>query len=229
MIVLLNKPTCFYLCSSKAFLLLFLMIGYPVAVQAQKMPDPDILSQSAPDSFQVIFETTKGSFIVTAYREWSPQGVDRLFHLVNHDYYLDVPFYRVIPETYAQFGFARNLEVSKAWSTHTIADELVKVSNTYGRISFARTGPDTRSQHLSIMLSDHTHLDTIRVHGVTGFVPIGEVTNGMDVVESLNMEYGNEPRTMIEIDSTMNRGSAFLKQKYPRLDYIKKASIKTLR
>jgi cyclophilin family peptidyl-prolyl cis-trans isomerase len=207
--------------------LLFLLIaGCTPAINAQQMPDSTILKQSAPDSFQVVFETTKGPFTVTAYRKWSPLGADRLYHLVKHDYYLDVPFYRVIPNTYAQFGFAKDLDVSKAWSTHTIADEPVKASNTYGRISFARTGPNTRSQHLAIMLGNHTHLDTINVNGVTGFVPIGEVTSGMDVVESMNMKYENEPRTHIKIDSAMTRGNAYLRRTFPGLDYIKRAYIK---
>lgn len=207
--------------------LLLLTVGGVHRGLAQKMPDPSILKTTAPDTFKVVFETTKGEFTVTAYREWSPHGVDRLFHLVKHKYYVDVPFYRVIPNTYAQFGFTSDYEVSKAWSKHPIPDEPVRASNTYKTISFARNGPQTRSQHLSIMLSDNTHLDTIRVDGVTGFVPIGRVTDGMDVVESMNMEYGNEPRTAIKIDSTMTRGYDFLKKRFPGLDYITNATIKT--
>lgn len=209
-------------------LLVFLFIvTYGSTAYAQQKPDETILSETAPDSFRVVFETTNGDFTVTAYRNWSAEGADRLYHLVKHNYYHDVPFYRVIPDTYAQFGFTSDYEVSKAWSMHTIPDEPVKASNTYKTISFARNGPNTRSQHLSIMLSDNTHLDTIRVDGVTGFVPIGEVTEGMDVVESLNMEYGNTPRTMIKIDSTMTRGHDFLERKFPGLDYITDAKIVT--
>lgn len=206
------------------FVFLF-VVTYGSPTYAQQKPDATILSQTAPDSFRVVFETTNGDFTVTVYREWSPEGADRLYHLVKHNYYYGVPFYRVIPDTYAQFGFTSDYDVSKAWSTHTIPDEPVKASNTYKTISFARNGPNTRSQHLSIMLSDNTHLDTIRVDGVTGFVPIGKVTEGMDVVESLNMEYGNTPRTMIKIDSTMTRGHDFLERRFPGLDYINDARI----
>lgn len=210
-----------------ALVLFLAVVTYGSPTYAQQMPDETILSQTAPDTFQVVFETTKGDFTVTAFRAWSPEGADRLYHLVKHNYYHGVPFYRVIPDTYAQFGFTSDYDVSKAWSTHTIPDEHVRASNTYKTISFARNGPKTRSQHLSIMLSDNTHLDTIRVDGVTGFVPIGKVTDGMDVVESLNMEYGNTPRTMIKIDSTMMRGHDFLERRFPGLDYINDARIVT--
>jgi hypothetical protein len=47
--------------------------------------------------------------------------------------------------------------------------------------------------------------DTIEVLRVTGLVPIGEVTEGMEVVEGLNMEYEKEPGNHIKIDSTMER------------------------
>lgn len=202
-------------------------MGLSFGATAQQKPDSLALHQRAPaDRFQVVFETTKGSFTITAHRSWSPEGVDRLYHLVRLNYYNGVPFYRVIPNTYAQFGFTNKLEVTKAWANHPIPDEPVIKSNTYGRVHFARTGPDTRAQHLSIMLVDHTHLDTINVKGVTGFVPIGEVSQGMDVVESMNMEYGNKPRTHIKIDSTMKRGNAYLRHTFPRLDYIKRAYIK---
>lgn len=213
---------------SYTFIFLFLAVGLSVSSSvAQLMPDSTILRQTAPDTLRVVFKTTNGNFTVEAYRKWSTHGVDRLYHLVKHNYYLDVPFYRVIPDTYAQFGFTRKYRVSKAWSEHPIPDEPVKASNTYKTISFARNGPNTRSQHLSIMLSDNTHLDTIRVDGITGFVPVGKVTEGMDVVESMNMKYENEPRTMIKIDSTMTRGHDFLKRRFPGLDYIHRACIET--
>lgn len=223
----MNSPHHMRSLRTAFFLGLLLVAVSGSAAHAQMMPDSSILKQTAPDSFKVVFETTKGDFTITAYREWSPHGVDRLYHLVKHNYYRDVPFYRVIPDTYAQFGFTRKYEVSKAWSEHTIPDDPVKASNTYGRIHFARTGPNTRAQHLSIMLSDNTHLDTIKANGVTGFVPIAEVTDGMDIVESLNMEYENEPRTTIKIDSSMQRGHDFLKERFPGLDYIKSATIRT--
>lgn len=211
--------------SRSYIIVLFLFLtGMSSIVYAQQKPDSLALHQTAPDSFQVVFETTNGSFTVAAYRSWSPLGVDRLYHLVRLNYYRDVPFYRVVPTKFAQFGLAADLDITRAWAGNSIADEPVRESNTYGRIHFARSGPDTRSQHLSIMLADNTYLDTVQANGVTGFVPIGEVTEGMDVVEGMHSEYGNKPLT--EFDSLMTHGTSYLRRNYPGLDYIQNAYIK---
>jgi cyclophilin family peptidyl-prolyl cis-trans isomerase len=206
-------------------LLFLVVICCPSGINAQQKPDSLALHQPAPDSvFQVVFETTKGSFTITAHRNWSPLGADRLYHLVRLNYYRNVPFYRVVPDRFAQFGLAEDLDITEAWADHPIADEPVRKSNTYGRIHFARSGPKTRSQHLSIMLGNNTYLDTVQANGVTGFVPIGEVTKGMDVVESMYSEYGNEPLT--KFDSLMTHGNTYLERHYPELDYIQRAYIK---
>src|SRR5579862_3474144 len=51
----------------------------------------------APDTVRVRFETTKGQFVVEAYRDWAPLGVDRFYELANQGYYNGVRFFRVLP------------------------------------------------------------------------------------------------------------------------------------
>ncbi|MEX1011386.1 MAG: peptidylprolyl isomerase [Balneolaceae bacterium] len=192
-------------------------------ITAQIAPDPEILSTTAPDTFQVLFETTNGDFTVTSYRDWSPLGADRLYHLVLHDYYIDVPFYRVITGRFAQFGNSPDQEVNDAWNRNPIEDEPVVASNTLGRMHFARGGPETRSQHLSIMIGENAYLDTVDASGIIGFVPIAEVTDGMDVVLSLYAEYGDEPR--LEWNRVRREGMENVQRTWPNLDYIKRATI----
>ena len=61
----------------------------------------------------------------------------------------------------------------------------------------------------------------------SGFAPFGEVVSGMDVVESIYAGYGegypkgNGPRQ----DLIETQGNAYLERDFPRLDYIKKASV----
>jgi len=54
-----------------------------------------------------------------------------------------------------------------------------------------------------------------------GFSPFGKVVEGMDVVDSLNFEYGEKPNQGL----IQQQGNAYLNMQYPNLDYIKKATI----
>ena len=53
------------------------------------------------------------------------------------------------------------------------------------------------------------------------FAPFGKVVEGMDVVDKINSQYGEDPDQF----SIQNRGNEYLKKSFPKLDYIKKASI----
>ena len=54
-----------------------------------------------------------------------------------------------------------------------------------------------------------------------GFSPIGEIIVGMDVAEKLNAEYGEKPDQF----KITNQGNEYLAPAFPRLSFIKKASL----
>ena len=60
-----------------------------------------------------------------------------------------------------------------------------------------------------------------------GFSPFGKVTEGMDVVDKINSEYGDgAPYGRGPDQSRIQReGNAFLKKDFPNLDYIKSAKV----
>ena len=60
-----------------------------------------------------------------------------------------------------------------------------------------------------------------------GFAPFGQVVSGMNVVDSLNAEYGEgAPRgNGPDQGRLQTEGNAYLMQGFPRMDYVKKASI----
>jgi len=97
------------------------------------------------------------------------------------------------------------------------------VSNTKGRIHFARAGPGTRSNQLSIMRKDNAYLDSIDAGRVVGFPPIAEIVEGIEVIDALNERYGNEPAT--HQDSIRARGREYLDRVYPGLDVILRARL----
>jgi peptidyl-prolyl cis-trans isomerase A (cyclophilin A) len=202
----------------KKFLILFLFTS--VLLCAQSFPSPED-SSAAPDTFKVSFVTTKGEFIVEAYRNWSPLGVDRFFHLVKKGYYNGLPIFRVVKNFVAQFGISNDHETNLAWDNYPIKDEPVIGSNLKGVLSFARSGVNTRSTQLFINLKDNTRLDSVAYNGVTGFPPIGRIIEGLEVIDNLNSEYGESPSQ----DSITVKGREYTERVFPQMDYINKAEI----
>lgn len=184
---------------------------------AQK-PDGDIDS-AAPDSFLVAFETSKGAFEAVIYRDWGPLAADRFYHLVRLEFFDELSIFRVVPNYVAQFGIHNKESVNRAWRRMNINDEPVKASNVKGTISFARGGPKTRSTQMFINLRDNSNLDAMPVGGVVGYPPIGKIVTGIEVIDTLNGEYGNEPSYFQ--DSISVQGREFLDRRFPGLDYIK--------
>ena len=84
-----------------------------------------------------------------------------------------------------QFGIHGDPAVSAKWRDANIADDPVKGSNTRGTVTFATAGPGTRTTQLFINFGNNTFLDG------QGFSPFGKVTDGMDVVDKIDSEYGD--------------------------------------
>ena len=183
---------------------------------------PSEADETAPDSFKVKFETTKGDFVVEATREYSPAGVDRFYNLVKIGFFEDIAFFRVLDGFVVQFGIHGDPDVALAWQDATIPDEDVVVSNKPGFLTYAKGGPDTRSTQFFINLVDNgPSLDA------RGFPPIGKVVEGMDVVKSLYSGYGEgapmgRGPSQAKITSL---GNEYLREEFPELDYIKTATL----
>lgn len=179
------------------------------------------MNETAPDSFQVRFETTRGDFVVESRREWAPHGVDRFYDLVRAGFYDDTRFFRVLDGFVAQFGLSGNPAVNEAWRCRTIADDPVTKNNDRGTLTFAMAGAGTRTTQLFVNLVDNRRLDSM------GFAPIGEVVEGMDVVESLYSGYGEGPPRGRGPDQTriLTEGNDYLDRNYPDLDAIRSAEV----
>jgi peptidyl-prolyl cis-trans isomerase A (cyclophilin A) len=185
------------------------------------LTQPAKLTEKAPDTFKVRFDTTKGAVTIEVTRAQAPNGADRFYNLVKAGYFKDIAFFRVIPGFMCQFGINGDPEISKAWREANITDDPVKASNTRGAITFATAGPNTRTTQLFINFGNNANLDGM------GFAPFGKVTEGMDVVDKINGEYGEgAPRGRGPAqDRVQNEGNAYLKKDFPNLDYIKSATI----
>jgi peptidyl-prolyl cis-trans isomerase A (cyclophilin A) len=186
-----------------------------------KLRNPAALTEQAPATFNANFDTSKGLFVVTVHRDWAPNGADRFYNLVKNGFYDDVRFFRVIDGFMAQFGIHGNPAVASAWRQAQIKDDPVKQSNKRGFVVFATAGPNTRTTQLFVNFGDNTALDK------QGFAPFGEVTKGMDVVDKIYNGYGEgAPRGRGPDQGRLqSEGNAYLAKDFPKLDYIKTATI----
>jgi peptidyl-prolyl cis-trans isomerase A (cyclophilin A) len=177
--------------------------------------NPATLKAQAPDVYKVKFTTAKGDFVVQVTRAWSPLGADRFYNLVKNGFYNGAAFFRIVPGFVVQFGLSPDPAVSKAWREAKIADDPVTQSNHRGYLSFATAGPGTRTTQVFINLVDNARLDSM------GFSPFGQVIEGMDLIDKLNAEYGEQPdQGRLEAE-----GRGYLEKSFPRLDIIKSAVI----
>jgi peptidyl-prolyl cis-trans isomerase A (cyclophilin A) len=184
-------------------------------------PKSASMTQTAPATFRVKFQTGQGDFVVEAQRDWAPIGVDRFYNLVKNGFYDGTCFFRVISGFMAQFGIHGDPKVAAAWRQERIQDDPVKQSNKRGYISYATAGPGTRTTQLFINYADNSQLDKM------GFAPIGRVVEGLAVVDRLYAGYGegapqgkgpNQGRIQME-------GNDYLTKNFPQLDCITKATI----
>lgn len=163
---------------------------------------------------RVRVETSRGTFVIQLDSAAAPLGVARFKELVAAEYFDGVRFFRVVPGFMAQFGMHGDPEINAQWKDRNIPDEPVKRSNVRGTISFANAGPNTRSTQLFINFVDNVFLDAM------GFAPIGQIVEGMDVVDALYGGYGEGSNQQGQIDA---EGNAFLTREFPQLDYIRTA------
>ena len=193
----------------------------PASPPGAGVPNPPPLDAASPESFRVKFVTTKGDFTVEVTRAWAPKGADRFYRLVTDGYFKDIRFFRVLPGFMAQFGASGNPELNARMASLQIPDDPVTQSNKRGMVTFAMAGPNTRSNQFFINYGDNARLDS------QGFPPFGKVVDGMKAVDAMYGGYGEGAPNGLgpSQDSIAAKGNEYLQRAFPKLDYIKSATI----
>jgi cyclophilin family peptidyl-prolyl cis-trans isomerase len=207
---------------------LLVTVWVSVSASAQAIPlllkpkAPE-LNRRAPALFDVRLETSKGAIVIEVHRDWAPHGADRFYDLVQAGYYDSDRFFRVIRGRWAQFGINGDPKIANAWRTQTIPDDPRRESNVRGTVAFAFAVPNGRTTQVFINLRDNS-----ATHDPEPFVPFGKVIAGMAVADALNSEYGEAAGSGIRAGKQgplFQRGNAYLESHFPRLDYIRHATV----
>jgi peptidyl-prolyl cis-trans isomerase A (cyclophilin A) len=178
-------------------------------------PKSPEMNKQAPPKYLAKFSTSKGDFTIEVNRSWAPRGADRFYNLVLNGYFDEARFFRVVPGFMVQFGIPADPKVAAVWREARIPDDPVKEGNKRGTVTFATAGPNTRTSQMFINFGDNSALDS------QGFAAIGRVTEGMKIVDSLHAGYGERP----DQGRIQSQGNAYLTKEFPKLDYIKTATI----
>ena len=205
----------------------FMLASVALAGQAanlekmSKLRNPAGLTEQAPATFNANFDTSKGLFVITVHRDWAPNGADRFYNLVKNGFFDNTRFFRVIPNFMVQFGISGDPALNTKWRVARIPDDKPAQSNTRGMVTFATSGPNARTTQVFINFKNNSRLDAL------GFAPFGKVVSGMNVVDALNGEYGEGAPDGRGPDQMrlQTEGNAYLAKDFPRMDFIKKATI----
>jgi len=166
-------------------------------------------------------DDTEGEFVVKVHPGWAPLGAARFKELCEASFFEGCRFFRVLPGFVSQFGINGDPDVMSKWRSRSLKDDPVKVSNKRGTLVFATGGPNSRTTQLFINTNDNAFLDR------SGFSPIGEVTQGMDVVDKFYSGYGEGapsgkgPNQML----LQKNGNDYLSASFPKLSYIKSVKL----
>jgi cyclophilin family peptidyl-prolyl cis-trans isomerase len=178
----------------------------------------------APDSYRVRLHTSKGPVVIEVHRAWAPNGADRFYNLVRASFYDDARVFRIRAGVFAQFGINADPRVAKVWRNATIPDDPFRgVSNERGTVAYAFRDPNGRTTQVFINLRDNSG-----TYDKEPFVPFGRVVAGMDVVDALYSGYGERAGGGIRAgtqDPVFAGGNAYLEREFPKLDYIRRATI----
>ena len=154
-------------------------------------------------------------------RDWAPRGADRFYNLVRAGYFTDASFFRVVPNFMAQFGISARPDVNQGLGErqHPGRPRRQEVQRPrHGHLCHHRPAEYPRHPALHQYQPPHGNafLDPM------GFVPFGEVVEGMENVDKFYTGYGDTANQEGVIEEG---GKAWVDKNMPKLDRILTATI----
>ena len=128
----------------------------------------------------IVIDSTKGRIVIKLRTDIAPQHAERIKQLAREGFYNNVPFHRVMDGFMAQTGDGQNGNGTGGSKYPNLKQEFSKVHFARGTVGMARRGDsvDSANSQFFIMFADGGSLDG-------QYTVIGEVVQGMDVVDKL--------------------------------------------
>jgi peptidyl-prolyl cis-trans isomerase A (cyclophilin A) len=135
--------------------------------------------------------------------------------LIDDGFYQNCRFFRVLPNFMAQFGISGDPNVQKKYRHNPIQDDPVLETNHRGTMTFATSGPNTRTTQLFINTVNNGRLDK------EGFAPFAQVLSGMEFVDQIYSGYLEKPNQ----GKIQQRGNGYLEEEFPKLSWISEVKV----
>jgi len=160
-------------------------------------------------------EGRTGTIKIQSHPEWAPIGVERFHELVETGFWKDCKIFRVVPNFMSQLGISGDPQIQKMWRNKVLKDDPVKTTNARGRVTFATSGPNSRTTQIFI----NTNTKGNAFLDKQGFSPFAEVIEGMDIVDRIYDGDREKPNQ----GKIQNQGNVYLDKEFPRLSYFSDA------
>ena len=135
-----------------------------------------------------MIDTTKGRIVIALRADIAPRHAERIEQLAREGFYNNVPFHRVMDGFMAQTGDGQNFNGTGGSKYPNLKQEFSNVHFKRGIVGMARRGDsvDSANSQFFIMFADAPSLDG-------QYTVIGEVVQGMDVVDKLKKASAGSP------------------------------------
>jgi peptidylprolyl isomerase len=142
------------------------------------------MAQSLPANLDkanaIVIDTTKGRIVIKLRNDLAPQHAERIKLLAREGYYNNVPFHRVMDGFMAQTGDGQKFDGTGGSKYPNLKQEFSSTPFKRGTVGMARRGDsvDTANSQFFICFGEASFLNG-------QYTVIGEVVQGMDVVDKL--------------------------------------------
>ena len=156
------------------FLATLAALVFAVPALAQSLP-ANVDKQNA-----IVIDTTKGRIVIALRSDVAPQHAERIKQLARDGFYNNVPFHRVMDGFMAQTGDGQNGNGTGGSKYPNLKQEFSNLPFKRGTVGMARRGDsvDSANSQFFICFGDASFLNN-------QYTVIGEVVQGMDVVDKL--------------------------------------------
>lgn len=192
-----------------AAVLIFLLFGVVAS-------NDEEVAESYP-SATVVCDTTKGTFVIDVYKEWSPLGAERFVNLVKAGFFTDIAFYRCVDGFLTQFGISDNPDLEHWHGDSILDDPNLNMGIKKNYVSFAGGGPNTRSTQIFIAFE---FLDFLGKEPWE--TPFGVVVGGQTTIDSLYRGYGdiNPFGDGPDQQELFRLGNQYIRDNFPKIDFL---------
>lgn len=160
----------------------------PGATEPLEWEEPEQVIDPDANTYRATVKTDKGEFVIDLFADVAPATVNNFVFLSQEGFYDEIPVQRVEPEFVVQAGDPTGVQGDGYDGPgYTVEGEPNELKNTEGRIAMAKVaGASDFGSQWFISLADNDHLD-FDSGREDPFYPFGEVVEGLDVVQALEV------------------------------------------